>query len=226
MTTTEGFDGLNFSFADVRTQLKNVIARLARVSSDAAAHVQWRDERQEQSTGTKVTLHTRSVATVGTPELRTRYVPGDVGDPNVPTAGTELKNDIGHQKTFTLQVLVECFDQTVTANFLADQIRDRLYRPWSLGQLRAVNVAVLGVEPTIDLPRTYDKRIVSVVVFDVRLGWGFVDTQEAFDATAGASDVTDADTFIETLVVNRGVPDAIEGRAIATEQTITITETP
>lgn len=196
------------TLSELRARLKLVVQRLARTPA-GAGHVQWRDERQEQSTGVKVTLLTRSPKTQGTPELRTRFVVGDVGDPDLdpPVVGTEIKNDVCSQKQLTLQVLVECFDQTVTANDLCEQLRDRFYRPWTLTKLREVNCAVLVVEGTNDLPRVYDKRVVSASAFDVRLGWSTTDTQEDFDASAGADDVSDADTWIETVPIATMVTD-------------------
>ena len=187
------------TLAELREAIKAVVCRIS-----GHAHVVWRDERAEfPADGVVVKLHTRSFATVGTPEQRQRDVLVDGGDT---ITGEEVKTDVVEQRTFTLAVLVESFDQTATAQELAGKIRARLYRPYALGALRDVNCAVLKAEASTDLPTTYDKRIWSAVAFDVRLGWATVDAQEDFDAELTPDEVTDATGYIEIIKLNTGAP--------------------
>lgn len=191
MSTTWAYS-IQQSLAELRAAIKTVITR---ISGDA--HVQWRDEPAEfAADGVIVKLHWRNWRSVGTPEARERFVDADVG--------SEVKTDIVDQKVFTLQVLVEQYDQYITAADLLEQLRPRFYRPYTLEALRAVNCAVQTIEPTIELPTKHDKRIVSAAAFDARLAWAFVDTQEDFDAEREGE--TDAATFIEKMTFSGPAP--------------------
>lgn len=175
------------TFAEVRAALLTVVKRIS-----GHAHVQWRDQRQEfPADGVTVKLHARSLQNVGTPEQRERE---DLDDP-----GAEVKFDVVSQKRFTLQVLVEHFDQYETANQLAQKIGTRFFRPYTLDALATVDCAIQNVEAPVDITIKRDGRIWSAVSFDVRLAWVTVDTQEDFDAELEAGEETDATTFIETV---------------------------
>lgn len=179
--------------AEFRARLFEVIVR-----TSGHAHVVWRDQRGEHpADGVVVKLHTRAFATVGTPEQRTR---------EVAVAGAEILTDVCEQKTFTLQVLVECFDQVTTAHELAEKIRGRLYRPYALSALREVNCAVLKTEASVELTTKHDKRLWSVAAFDVRLGWATTDVQEDFDAELTGAEETDATGYIRIIKINTGEP--------------------
>jgi hypothetical protein len=178
---------------ELKGRLQVVVERI----SDHA-HVVWRDERAPfVADGVIVRLHLRSVQGVGTPEPREREDLDDVG--------AEIKTDIVEQKTATLSILVECFDQVVTAHTLLEKMRTRFWRPWALTRLREVDCAVLRSDPTQDLPTSYDNRVWSAAAFDLRLGWVTVDTQEGFDESAEDGDETDASPYIETVILNDGI---------------------
>lgn len=175
------------TLAELRDRILTVVKRIS-----GHAHVQWRDQRQEfPAEGVVVKLHIRSMQNVGTPETRERE--------DLDNAGAEVKFDVVAQKRFTLQVLVEHFDQYETANQLAQKISTRFFRPFALVTLAGVDCAVQNVEAPVDVTIKRDGRIWSAVSFDVRLAWVAVDTQEDFDAELEAGDETDATTFIETV---------------------------
>jgi hypothetical protein len=137
------------------------------------------------ASGAHVLLHLRSPAIVGTPEQRSRAVS---------TPGQDFVVDVVAQKTIVLTILVEVYDVQTSAIGIIDRIQSRLYRPWTLGQLREVNVSVQRVDGANDLPTKYDDRVVSAAQFDVRLGWGTTDAADDFEPADGS-------TFIERAIV-------------------------
>lgn len=167
----------------IQTALKSLVASLT-----GLAQVQWFDERlpfvAAQSTQFAVArLQVFAVSSVGTwddRQLQTGawldgvFTGEAVGEDN----DGPLYESIRGQRTFTLRVSVESYDQTPgrTARQYLETLRDRLQRAsvsTILAQLALGLGEVLMLRDTSDL---VDDHAVSKAVFDVRLHLGTTDT--------------------------------------------------
>lgn len=115
----------------------------------------------------------RSVAPVGTDELRPRYDPaaviaGDTSGPGgTPATGGVIYESVGSRR-YLFEIRVECGRQDVTGRAYAEAIRDRLPLPSSLRELRGLGLAFVRSGPVHDAGE-YDQngRAVSVYVLEI-----------------------------------------------------------
>ncbi len=88
--------------------------------------------------------------------------------------GTD-KNDVMQHviRPFVATIKCESFDSKVHAHDILETLRGRLGRPSSLKILRDGGLTINSSAATVDLPTTYDDRVISVAVLDLQMtGFG------------------------------------------------------
>lgn len=137
---------------------------------------------------TLIYLYPSTVSVNGTDESRATY--DDIDDVNV----TE---QCGVRRV-TLRVKVLAYDVNAMEASLMETIRSRLYRKSSKAALRAVNLALIGVEAITSQDRADDGRNVMWGSMDVMLAWAVSET----DTTAEGG-------IVETVNTTNEVPGTV-----------------
>jgi hypothetical protein len=84
----------------------------------------------------------------------------------------DLDVNVVHQegwRTFICKCVMESFDPDVDAYLTLETLRLKLVRPSSRAVLLAANMSFSYAEGTLDLPTTYDNRVVSVASLDLHM---------------------------------------------------------
>lgn len=172
--------------------LRTIIASLTDLSDYATS---W-DLDPERPVGdtdrAKVSLKLMSVHAIGVDEHRRVYNP-----PGYP-AGSFVTTEIGNRE-IRVTVYAECYDATVEAAELLDQIRTRIRADAVTAQLNAINLALEWAEKTVMLPTVHDNRLVSAAACDFRFG----------AIASWVSSVTTAGDWIATVDGNNVIPGTL-----------------
>lgn len=88
-------------------------------------------------------------------------------------------------RLFTMSVKMESYDAAVNAHETLELLRTRLQRDKNLARLRERGMTVAKSEPVVDLPTSYDNRVVSVSAVDFHMALRFSE-----ETTAWLSELT------------------------------------
>lgn len=145
------------NWAQIRPVIKALVGDLT------GLHTTWEDEPRGFG-DTFATLAISAVVGQGWDENR-------IEQDLTKATGQELRDVWIGNRNLTLTVKVESLIQTDTGNAYQylETFRDKLWFRGSAARLRAVNVAIVDIMQTIDLPAVRDDRTRSIAALDVML---------------------------------------------------------
>lgn len=164
-------------FGDYRRGLSVIFDRISGIGTTPASSTEWTDFSDPTTidyvSQAKLTFKFTSFAGIGVDELRMTYDADlePAGDTYTPPAGGFDPLVCG-QRSLTVSVRVECYDQSPDATALpyAENVRAGLRLPSVLESLQVLGLAIARIGPVRDLSHTgKDDRSVSVAQFDLFL---------------------------------------------------------
>lgn len=84
-------------------------------------------------------------------------------------------------RVFVMYLKAESFVPTVHAEDILETVRLRLFRPSSLARLRTKNMTATHAEVIVDLPTSYDTRVVSAASLDIHMAVRHAEIDETDD---------------------------------------------
>lgn len=84
-------------------------------------------------------------------------------------------------RLFMLYVKAESFIPTLHAHDILEVLRKKLFRPSTLAQLRTKGMTATSAETTVDLPTTYDARVISAAALDVHMAFRYHEVDDTDD---------------------------------------------
>lgn len=181
-----------------KAALLAIIAPLTGLSSPTS--VLWANDPQPMISDidqAKVTIKLTSIGANGIDEAR--YTFTDNSELSPPAPSLFETSEVG-QRDVVLSLRAEVFEAGAEAVEILDAVRTGLRKQSTADALNGILLAVQTMEPTVDLPTTYDNRVVSVASMDVKLaglaqssetevGFGWIDTVNTDDefSTSGVT---------------------------------------
>lgn len=132
----------------------------------AGLNMVWAKDPQFQTNADDaalVTLSLRSIKSNGIDDRVQSF--NNTGNPSTST----LQLTQTGQRDVILGIKVEMYDASAEATELLDTLRTRFMSEDGSLSLTAIGIAYQGCEAAVDLPTSYDNRVVSVAQMDVRL---------------------------------------------------------
>lgn len=124
----------------------------------------WEDEPRSFNPEALCLLTITAVSGQGWDECRTQQ---DLNQP----LGLEMQDQWCGNRSFTLTARIESLIQTDTGNAYnyLELVRDKFWFRGTSAILRAANLAIRGLEPTVDLTATQDDRNRSIAALDIKI---------------------------------------------------------